>query len=332
MVNPATQTQPGATNGALAPTPVPGGMPAPVLPRDALGVSLLVVCAAMALDILAPWSESFSVRQSLVSRFGHPAFVVVAMALAAALPLYRPQWRRTALCAAAPLVIGALSVGIGLTYYIFLARENAQALNAAAGGYPPLTAQQTSATPISPQLGLYLFILIGVVLVVVGYQLFLAAARSQVVILAPVQPHPFVVAPPPVQIIAPALIPSAAIPVSAMHGAPSPASVPVTPAPIAAVPVVLPVSGAPIPSAPSQPVTPLKPVGTPLAPAAPSIPLTPVAAQPAPVPTSAQPSQNGASVQKGPVLPGTDAWNEAPVSPAVNRQSRLRGGWRYSSR
>lgn len=301
-------------------------MPAPVLPRDALGVTLLVVCAAMALDILAPWSESYSVRQSLVGRFGHPAFVVVAMALVAALPLYRPQWRRSPLCAAAPLVLGALSVGVGLTYYIFLARENSQAVNAIAGGYPPLEAQTSSGTPISPQLGLYLFILIGVVLIVTGYQLFLAAVRSQYVLIGPVPAQPMTMAQIPPASSAPVLTPAMIAQVSATNVVPSPASIPLGAAPTLSASLErVPMAFAP--AAPSQAPLPAPQLGQ--VPIAPSTPLSPVVVEPAITPTPA--TVNG-SAKKGLVLPGTDAWNEEPVSPVVTKQSRMRGGWRYSSR
>lgn len=326
---PIPLTQPASVNGALASTPATDGLPAPVLPRDALGVTLLVVCAAMALDILAPWSESYSVRQSLVSRFGHPAFVVVALALVAALPLYRPQWRRSPLCAAAPLAIGALSVGVGLTYYIFLARENAQAVSNVNGGYPPLGAQPISTTPISPQLGIYLYILIGVVLVVVGYQLFLAAVRSQYIIIAPPQVYPQGV----VQMAGPALVmpmpvPAAIAQSNGSAGVPSPASVPLTSIPLMPA-TVAPFTAPSVAAAPSQPaiMTP-----QPVVPATPSAPFAPVTPGASPATAHEPSSRNGASQRNGLALPGTDAWNEEPVSPVVNKQSRMRGGWRYSSR
>ena len=320
-----TLTPSASPGGAFVITQANGEPPAPFLPKDALGMTLLVVCAAMALDILAPWSESYSVRQSLVSRFGHPAFVVVALALIAALPLYRPQWRRSPLCAAAPLAVGALSVGVGLTYYIFLARENSQALNALNAPTDPSFAvtQTPSGTPISPQLGLYLFILIGVVLAVVGYQLFLAAVRSQyVIITAPLPlplPQPYGV----VQVAAPALVAPPAPPMVAQTngsgGSPSPASIPLTPVPLtlASAPPPAPAPVGPAPSQPAASVMPSTPVAAPV-----------VQAAPAPALSSA----NGASRRGGLVLPGTDAWNEEPVSPVVNKQSRMRGGWRYSSR
>jgi hypothetical protein len=284
-------------------------------------MTLLVVCAAMALDILAPWSESYSVRQSLVSRFGHPAFVVVGMALVAALPLYRIQWRRSPLCAAAPLVIGSLSVGVGLTYYIVLARENAQALNAlnAPSDSAPILAQQsTSTTPISPQLGLYLFILIGVVLVVAGYQLFLAAVRSQYVIIAQPQMSQRAPAPMTQPIIAPVAI--------SHNGVSAAASIPRTQAPAAPAPTV-PIAATPMTLPPMAPAVPV--ASQPVSPATPPVPAAPVAARLQPAP--AQPPTS-APAQKGLVLPGTDAWNEESVSPVVNKQSRMRGGWRYSSR
>jgi hypothetical protein len=296
---------------------------ATILPKDALGVTLLVVCAAMALDILAPWSESYTVRQSLVSRFGHPAYVVVALALIAAIPLYRREWRRTPLCAAVPLVVGALAVGVGVTYYIFLARENAQVVSfqlTSSGGF---TSSQsfgsqatTPTTPISPQLGLYLFMLLGAVMVVVGYQLFLAAVRSQYVLVT--LPSPVAYA----QVSASALATQPSVPLPQVAafpaaGVPSPAAIPLSPVPM---PVPAPVSLAGPAFAVTSP-----------APAAPPSPLAapPPGATPAPVPVA--PSE-GNGARPGLALPGTDAWNQPPVSPAINRQARMRGGWRYSSR
>jgi hypothetical protein len=289
-------------------------------------VTLLVVCAAMALDILAPWSESYTVRQSLVSRFGHPAYVVVGLALIAAIPLYRREWRRTPLCAAAPLVVGALAVGVGVTYYIFLARENAQVVSfqlTSSGGFTSspsfgsqATATSTPTTPISPQLGLYLFMLLGAVMVVVGYQLFLAAVRSQYVLVTLPSPVAYAPVPAPVMGMRPiAPLPQVAAVSSA--GVPSPAAIPLSPVPM---PIPAPVS-LPLPAfAINQPAQ-IAPAVSPATP-------TPGATS-APVPVA--PSE-GNGARPGLVLPGTDAWNQPPVSPAINRQSRMRGGWRYSSR
>ncbi|HKV83241.1 MAG TPA: hypothetical protein VJN88_01700 [Ktedonobacterales bacterium] len=328
----ATPTTPLAATSTLAAPPDASTVgartsvdAATILPKDALGVTLLVVCAAMALDILAPWSESYTVRQSLVSRFGHPAYVVVGLALVAAVPLYRRDWRRTPFCAAAPLVVGALAVGVGITYYIFLARENAQVVSfqlTSSGGFTSAQsggaqyATTSPATPISPQLGLYLFILLGAVMVVVGYQLFLAAVRSQYVLVT--LPGPVAYAPGPAPILGAApLAPLphvAAVPVA---GFPSPASVPLAPA---SVPLPAPVS-LPVPALAFTPPAPMAPATPPVA-MSPGVPPTPV--PPAPM--------DGNGARPGLVLPGTDAWNQPPVSPAVNRQTRMRGGWRYSSR
>lgn len=303
-----------------------GADAATLLPKDALGVTLLVVCAAMALDILAPWSESYTVRQSLVSRFGHPAYVVVGLALVAAVPLYRRDWRRTPLCAAAPLVVGALAVGVGITYYIFLARENAQVVNfqlTSSGGFsssPSLGSQAAaSATPISPQLGLYLFMLLGAVMVVVGYQLFLAAVRSQFVLVTLPSPVAFAPVPAPMvgAVVAPAPAPLPQVAAVPAAGVPSPASVPLAP-----VPMPLPVPGSlPVPALAFTPPAPMAPAPSPIA-QSPGFSPTPVSPAPA----------DGNGARPALVLPGTDAWNQPPVSPAVNRQTRMRGGWRYSSR
>ena len=280
-----------------------GGVSAPMLPKDALGVTLLVVCAALALDILAPWSASYTVRQSLVSRFGHPAYVVVALALIAALPLYHPRFRQVPLYTAAPLVVGALVVGIGLTYYVFLARENAQALSQTTFSSPLLASQSRVSTPISPQLGLYLFMLIGVVLVVVGYQLFLAAVRAQYIVVAlpqlPAQPL----------VSAPSAV-LAATAFGAPNGVPSPSSVP-----LSAV------------STPAQAAMGSTPPPERISAASPA----PSSAPPAPIPTPAA-ARSGTADHDDLVLPGTDAWNQPPVSPVFTKQTRMRGGWRYSSR
>lgn len=280
-------------------------------------MTLLVLCAAMALDILAPWSESYSVRQSLVSRFGHPAFVVVGLALLAALPLYQPRFRRAPLCAAAPLVIGALAVGVGTTYYIFLARENAQVVSATSSGFSPQQAASIAVgTPISPQLGLYLFILIGVVLVVVGYQLFLAAVQSQYVIIAPAQLQALAQVHTPQPVITLPFAPVAHGMANGNGGAPSPVSLP-APQPFAVTSVAPAVARADATAAP-QPAPHALPIANGSAPLAGPTPTPPTA------PASAAP--------KNLALPGTDAWNQPPTSPEFGKHARLRGGWRRSAR
>lgn len=151
------------------------------LPGDTAGRVLLLAVLALAADLLAPWSIVYGQQKTMATNSA-TALALLAIFALAALPLLRPNYRPRPLFAVAPLVVGAFCLGAGIFYWALLARENA-ALQPIADpssstivvvGSRPATWQPT----IVPGFGLYLFLLGGVVLAVVGYQLFLQAALA----------------------------------------------------------------------------------------------------------------------------------------------------------
>lgn len=174
----------------------------------------------MLADLLLPWSVMYGEHLPL-ARLGPLAVALAALIAVAGAPLVGREYRLNTKVAVLPLVIGAFCVGLGLTYWLFLARENSQALAVAPGG----SADVASGPLISADIGLYLFILGAGVLAVVGYQLFLAAARASVAL-------PAAAAAPPVAANAPA--PAAPVTVREAVGAP--------PAPVSSVAAAPPAS------------------------------------------------------------------------------------------
>jgi hypothetical protein len=185
----------------------------------------------MLADLLLPWSVMYGEHLPL-ARLGPLAVALAALIALAGAPLVGREYRLNTKVAVLPLVIGAFCVGLGLTYWLFLARENSQAVAVAPGGF----ADAASGPLISADIGLYLFILGAGVLAVIGYQLFLAAARASVTPAA-------TAAAPPVAAVAPA--PAAPVTVREAVGAP--------PAPIAAAVQRAPASS--IAAAPPAPAT-----------------------------------------------------------------------------
>ena len=175
---------------AAPPVPVPISAPAPLLaagpsigsgdldqpgfPRDALGRSLIFTVLAMVADLLAPWVNLGGSRVA-PSSLGLPALLGVAWLGLAVLPLLRPSLRATPLYAAAPLVVGATSLGLGAVVWLRVTLLGAQTVVSGAEG---AAFQETGATN-SADVGLYLFLAGAIVLVVAGYQLLLAAAHAQ---------------------------------------------------------------------------------------------------------------------------------------------------------
>ncbi len=155
------------------PTIQPGDLAMPGLPRDAQGRALLITVVAMAADILAPWRVVFGQHVPL-TQSGLPALGVLALIALALAPLIKPVYRRQPAVAVAPLLVGAVSLGVALTYWGFIPQFNAQAINP--GG--PLLSSPPANVVISPDIGLYLFLLGSGVLILVGYQIFLAAATA----------------------------------------------------------------------------------------------------------------------------------------------------------
>jgi hypothetical protein len=163
----------------LSATPAiqPGDLAMPGLPRDAQGRALLITVVAMAADILAPWRVVFGQHVPL-TQSGLPALGVLVLVALALAPLTKPIYRHQPSVAVAPLLVGAVSLGVALTYWGFIPQLNSQAAQGInAGGGPDITNLPANIV-ISPDIGLYLFLLGSGVLILVGYQIFLAAATA----------------------------------------------------------------------------------------------------------------------------------------------------------
>ena len=143
-------------------------------PRDALGRSLIFTVLAMAADLLAPW-VSLGGSRVAPSSLGLPALLGVVWLGLAVLPLLRPSLRATPIYAAAPLVVGATSLGLGAAVWLRVTLLGAQTVVSGTDG----PSFQDIGVSNSADVGLYLFLAGAIVLVVAGYQLLLAAAHAQ---------------------------------------------------------------------------------------------------------------------------------------------------------
>lgn len=272
-----------------------GDLDQPGFPRDALGRSLIFTVLAMAADLLAPWVNVDGDRIAPSSLGLLPLLGVVWLALAVA-PLLRPSLRATPLYAAAPLVVGATSLGLAAAVWIrvtLLASQTA-AVSTGDSSFQPLGTSTTA------DVGLYLFLAGAVVLIVAGYQCFLAAARAQE--RAELRAEASLRAPAPTP--APARVGSASGATQTTLGRHAPGagrSVPPVPAldgtatgigsDSRSLPLPL-----PLPPAAALAEAPLAPHVTPVGP-------------------------------DGVALPGSAAWNQTPNTPDFQRPSHLQG-WR----
>jgi hypothetical protein len=183
IAGPVAAARPAAGAAPLArpsaPTAHRVSSPETGLPRDTPGRLLLLTALAMLADLLLPWSVMYGEHLPL-ARLGPLAVALAALIAVAGAPLVGKEYRLNTKVAVLPLVIGAFCVGLGLTYWLFLVRENSQALAVAPGG----SVDVASGPLISADIGLYLFIVGAGVLAVIGYQLFLAAARASVAVPA----------------------------------------------------------------------------------------------------------------------------------------------------
>lgn len=160
------------------------------LPRDTAGRVLLLTVIALAADLLAPWSIVYGQQKTMAANHA-PAVALLALFALAVLPLLRSDYRARPLFAVAPLAIGAFCLGAGIFYWAILDRENAvyagqassygpesQWASGAAIGTQVHSSPLAPQSPVVPGFGLYLFLIGGAVLAVVGYQLFLQAALA----------------------------------------------------------------------------------------------------------------------------------------------------------
>jgi hypothetical protein len=130
------------------------------LPQDATGRALLIVILALAADLFLPWSVVNGEHQTLPVANGVAIAFLIGLA---ALPLLHPRLRRYTATAAFPLVIGGMCLGIGITFWANLGSTTAI-----------LPAQSST----GPDFGLVAFLIGAVLVVVIGYHLFLGSARA----------------------------------------------------------------------------------------------------------------------------------------------------------
>lgn len=249
-----------------------GEVSATGLPRDLPGRFVLGVSLGMAADLLLPWVSVNGANVTPAS-LGAPVIVVVALLAAAILPVFTVSLRQHPIWSALPLIIGAFCAGIAGSVWLLLA---------------PLTqifAQSFGSDPsnllLSPQGGLYLFIIGSGVLLVSGQKMLAAMHESQ---LADARRD---------TVRALSLSRQAA---SVRSGPPAPTPIS-TPALRAAN------------SVPAQPATPAPANGSGSATSEVAAPIQPTTGTPV-----------------APVLPGTDAWHQAPAAPTSVRPA-LGGSW-----
>ncbi len=261
-----------------------GDLDQPGFPRDALGRSLIFTLLAMAADLLAPWVNLNGNRIAPSSLGLLPVVGVVWLSLAV-LPLLRPSLRATPLYAAAPLVVGATSLGLAAAVWMRVTLFGSQTVVDSADG----ASLQSLGTSSSADVGLYLFLAGAVVLIIAGYQIFLAAAHAQAIAELRAEGSP----PASERAAQGATVP---VPRAASDGQwPSP------------IPTVLALDGAAVAASSS------------------SRPLPPPPLPPSPTLPEASPSAGAA--QPGVALPGSAAWNQAPHTPDFQRPSPVQG-WR----
>lgn len=189
--------------GLHSPPPAAPALPrtsATSLLRDTAGRVLLLTVVALAADLLAPWSIVYGQQKTMASSSASTLALLALFALAA-LPLLRPDYHARPLIAVAPLAVGAFCLGAGIFYWALLNRENAlysaqtqsSQLGWSNNGSAPSEVAITSQSVVVPGFGLYLFLIGGLVLVVIGYRLFLqaalASARATVAVTAPPASH-----------------------------------------------------------------------------------------------------------------------------------------------
>lgn len=221
------------------------------LPRDLPGRFVLAVALGLAADLLLPWVSVNGVNVTPAS-IGAPVIVVVALLAAATLPVFTSSLSQHPVWSALPLIVGAFCAGIAGSIWLLLA-PLAQIFAASFGSDP-------SNLALSPQGGLYLFLLGSAVLLVSGQRMLAATHEAQLAdarrdALRTLQVRGTVLAHP----VAPATPTQVAQPIGAAQ-APQ--------APIANAQAMAASAGAPAP-APAE-------AGLPAVPGAPAAPIVPV--------------------------------------------------------
>ncbi len=253
-----------------------GDVSATGLPRDLPGRFVLGISLGMAADLLLPW-VSVNGQNVTPANLGAPVIVVVALLAAAILPVFTVSLRQHPIWSALPLIIGAFCAGIAGSVWLLLA---------------PLTqifAQSFGSDPsnllLSPQGGLYLFLIGSGVLLVSGQKMLAATHETQLADARRDAARAITLGRQASSAHAGSASPAAStVPASALTrtAAAKPASQPAAPAP----------AGTAAPTAPEEAASTRPAAGAPVA----------------------------------PVLPGTDAWHQAPAAPTSVRPA-LGGGW-----
>jgi hypothetical protein len=171
----------------LSATIQPGDLDRPGWPRDALGRILLLIVLTLAVDLfLLPWRLVGSQHETLPA----PAGVAIAvLVLLAAVPLFHPALRRRTIWAILPVLVGGVCLGIGAAFWVNPTPPTI--FVSGLTGRLPTGADIISGGAI-PDVGLFGFLIGALILVGVGYQIFLAAARNSgvVPVVTAAAPHP----------------------------------------------------------------------------------------------------------------------------------------------
>lgn len=140
------------------------------LPRDLPGRFVLGVSLGMAADLLLPWVNINNTYVTPIS-IGAPVVVVVALLAAAVLPVFTTSLRQHHVWSALPLMVGAFCAGIAGAVWLVLA-PLAQIVAVSFGS-------DSSILVLSPEAGLYLFLLGSAVLLVSGQRMLAAMHKAE---------------------------------------------------------------------------------------------------------------------------------------------------------
>jgi hypothetical protein len=156
------------------------------IPHDAAGRLVLVLSLLMAADLLAPWI-AFDGDTITPSRFGLPVLFVAALLVAAAASVMYAPLRARLAYAAFPLVLGAAALGAATVLWLLVgplasdvsARFVAHVLaNPAVLRFTTVASSGPPTLALSPDAGLYAFLLGAAGLTIAGYQFLVSAAAA----------------------------------------------------------------------------------------------------------------------------------------------------------
>lgn len=177
---PSARTAPGSLTSEASTAPVRANAPAvkyvgdvgPTgLPRDLAGRFVLGISLGLAADLLLPWVSVNGVNVTPAS-IGAPVIVVVALLAAATLPVFTISLRQHPVWSGLPMIVGAFCAGIAGSVWLLLA-PLAQIFAQSFGSDPTNLA-------LSPQGGLYLFLIGSAVLLVSGERMLTATHEAQI--------------------------------------------------------------------------------------------------------------------------------------------------------